>query len=683
MDLALWQRSFGDEKCMDIARGLAAVFTGRLGPHHPLVKLVQRADWEGVASYAPDFSANAEQYFAAASLVALFKKAPFLPVAKNPDETALLKFLDTEIECTKTNAIFDACEANRFTFGPLVERLLFVAQRKISHVLGDCPSLANLSFRFTSGASTELKKKDTSIRNQLMADLSCSEDMMYSGLAAAVLRLEPVWMGLRSEPVPDDGSDIRDVFLSRVGSKIAYEKHLPSMLDGGRDYGGNVGYDAAYCTLTEIPVWVRLASSVLEFVPKTVFESRVIIKEPPLNKYVQTAYGDVIRDRLKEKVGIDIRRAAALHSELARKSSITGKLATLDLTSASDLNAYKLIQSLYPHDWYMALSNCRTGQVVVEGRTLQLQKFSGMGNGFTFPLQTLTYYALVAACVEEVGGSPSDVHVFGDDIICPVECVALVKRLFHAIGLKLNPSKSFWDGPFRESCGADWLFGKNVRPIYIKSHLSVEKLFILHNSFFRKHEYELAERVLTYIPTDFHIFGPDGYGDGHLLSHEDHCVPVERFRRVKVNGKRVSVPTGYALWAFKSVAMCPRYDWERSHYDHAAILYMATNGTSQRVGASEPRQAFSQAYKRELEHYLADGMTLSKSHAIRAAKNAVMRALLPDEVVPTRQKRGVDLLSDRLDVNGSVVSSADGNYIVGMPLPGTEDAQIRTICILK
>ncbi|DAD50873.1 TPA_asm: RNA-directed RNA polymerase [ssRNA phage SRR5467090_5] len=684
MDLTSWQCSFGDEKCMDIARGLAAVFTGRLGPHHPLVKLVQRADWEAVARYTPDFSADAERFFAEASLVALFKKAPFLPVANDPEATALAKFIDTEIECTKTNSIFDMWEAGRFTFGPLVERLLFVAQRKISYVLGDCPSLSKLRFRFTSGASTELKKKDTSIRNQLMADLSCSEDMMYSGLAANVLRLEPVWMGLRSEPVPYQCSDIRDVVLSRVGSKIAYEKHLPSPLDGGRDYGGNVGYDAAYCTLTEIPVWVRIAPSVLEFVPKTVFESRVIIKEPPLNKYVQTAYGDEIRDRLKERVGIDIRRAAPLHSELARKASITGDLATLDLTSASDLNAYKLIQSLYPLDWYVALSNCRTSHVIVAGRDLELQKFSGMGNGFTFPLQTLTYWALVSACAEEVGCLSNEVYVFGDDIICPVECVHLVRQLFHAIGLKLNPSKSFWSGSFRESCGADWLFGKNVRPIYIKSHLSVEKLFILHNSYFRLGEYELAERVLSYIPTDYHIYGPDGYGDGHLLAHEDHCVPVERFRRVKEKGQRVSVATGYALWAFKTVAMCPRFDWNSSSYDHAAVLYMHANGTERRDGTSEPHQDFSQAYKRELEHYLADGMSLSKGQAIRAAKNAAMRALLPDEVVPSRQRRVDRSLSGRFDVNGSVVSSDDEcNYIIGMPLPGTEDAQIRTICILR
>lgn len=676
MELSSWQEVFDGESCMDVVRSLAAVFCGRLGPHNELYRLLQRADWEGVARHAPCLSAGAERYYLEAQVVALFKKAPFLPVVTDPEGTALKKFIDTEVQCARTNALFDAVEAGRFCFDPAVARQLHVAMRKISHVLGECPSVSSLKPRFTSGASTELKKKDSSIRNQLMADLACSVDMWDSGLAVSVLSVEPTWMNARSGTSDWSPRDHK-VAVVRHGTSISYERHLPDPLDGGRDYGGNVGYDSPYCKIGYTPVPVYIRNSVLEYVPKTAFESRVIIKEPPLNKYVQTAYGDVIRDRLKEVAGIDIRRAQELHGAVARMASVTGALATLDLTSASDLNAYKLVQTLYPFDWYVALSNCRTSKLEVEGRTITLEKFSGMGNGFTFPLQTLTYWALVCACVEEVGGDTSQVYVYGDDIICPVEAVDQVRRLFTAVGLQLNMSKSFWTGGFRESCGQDWLFGTNVRPVYIKDHLSVEKLFILHNGFFRKGEYECAERVLSYIPTTCRLFGPDGFGDGHLLSHECHLTPHERTRRVKQNGQRVSVATGYSIMEFKTVASVPRFDWDPSHYDHCAILY---NGSTRRDGLEEPRPR-DQAYERELAHYLEDGMSISFGHAIRKARNAIMRARLPDEVVPSRQ-RGVTLLSDRFDVTGSVVASAGDSFaVVGMPLPGTEAPQIRTICI--
>jgi len=36
------------------------------------------------------------------------------------------------------------------------------------------------------------------------------------------------------------------------------------------------------------------------------------------------------------------------------------------------------------------------------------------------------------------------------------------------LGFSINASKSFSQGPFRESCGADWLYGQPVRPIYIR-----------------------------------------------------------------------------------------------------------------------------------------------------------------------------------------------------------------------
>ena len=689
-----WQIPPSDERCMDMARYVAGCFADRLPAAHPLVAALTRGDWVAVAKHNVNYGAAPEEVYLASQIIALFKKAPFLPVDANPTEAAFKKFVESEANCNRVNKLFRLRVEGRFRFDPLVEQILFSASRKIAKVLGDLPELGSLSFRFTSGASTELKKKDTSIRSQLMADLACSESMYESGLAARVMRVVPHWSNSQFAPAPDgpQGEQWRDIVLVRAGYAVSYEKHLPDRLDAGYDYGGNVGYDAPFCPLREIPLWVRIDNARFEFVPKTAFEDRTIIKEPPLNKYVQTAYGDLIRDRLKG-IGLDIRKLQPRQSELARLASLTAALATVDLSSASDNIAYMLVMDLLPFDWFCALDACRSEKVCRNGDTYTLEKFSGMGNGYTFPLQTLIFWALVKSCAEVVQCQDDTVSVYGDDIICPVECIPNVLRVFSAVGFTINQEKSFWTGGFRESCGTDWLFGINVRPIYIKDYLSLEKLYILHNGFFRLGEYEAAERVLSYIECEDRMFGPDGFGDGHLLAHGYLGEPYLRSDHVKLwnerewrsekvrdlNGIPVREPTGYDLRSFKTVAMEPRCDWDTSAKDNAAVLVVVEGASKRRVALQERSSEFSAQYQSALKEYLGDGMSIaSLGHAIKRAKNAVMRLALPDEVVPTRQRKVKSLLSDPFGVNGSVVTSEC--FALGMPLPGSEEAQIRTIC---
>jgi len=74
-----------------------------------------------------------------------------------------------------------------------------------------------------------------------------------------------------------------------------------------------------------------------------------------------------------------------------------------------------------------------------------------MGNGFTFPLETLIFWALTRA----VCGSTATVSAYGDDIICPSDRAEDVIAVLTEVGFSVNLEKSFWNGPFRESCGSD------------------------------------------------------------------------------------------------------------------------------------------------------------------------------------------------------------------------------------
>ena len=88
-----------------------------------------------------------------------------------------------------------------------------------------------------------------------------------------------------------------------------------------------------------------------------------------------------------------------------------------------------------------------------------------MGNGFTFPLETLIFWALTASACE---GDVDSVSVYGDDIICPRERADDVIDTLTMCGFKINLEKSFVEGPFRESCGCDYYKGIDIRPFYKK-----------------------------------------------------------------------------------------------------------------------------------------------------------------------------------------------------------------------
>ena len=73
---------------------------------------------------------------------------------------------------------------------------------------------------------------------------------------------------------------------------------------------------------------------------------------------------------------------------------------------------------------------------------------SPMGNGFTFELETLLFYALTMAVCGK--GNFVRVSVYGDDIICPTEHAQAVTSILVEAGFQLNLGKSFSSGPFQK-----------------------------------------------------------------------------------------------------------------------------------------------------------------------------------------------------------------------------------------
>jgi hypothetical protein len=72
--------------------------------------------------------------------------------------------------------------------------------------------------------------------------------------------------------------------------------------------------------------------------------------------------------------------------------------------------------------------------------------------------------------------------VFGDDIIIDKRASRLLISLLEMLGFVVNYSKTYVEGPFRESCGTDRFLGVDVRPVYLKSLRSLQDAFVAINT---------------------------------------------------------------------------------------------------------------------------------------------------------------------------------------------------------
>jgi len=230
----------------------------------------------------------------------------------------------------------------------------------------------------------------------------------------------------------------------------------------------------------------------LSFVPKNVDISRCIATEPSLNMYFQLGVMAILERRINHYFGIDFSLQQPKNRDLAQLASMfDNHWVTIDLSSASDSLAMKMLEKVLPSEFLGWLVPFRSPSMQLpDGSKLSLEMISTMGNGYTFPLQTLLFASVVQAA-HRVAGYPLDrprgdrlgnFAVFGDDIICRSEVSDLVLRLLHLLGFKVNDSKSFFKGPFRESCGGDFFKGHQTRGVYIKRLTSEQDAYVAINA---------------------------------------------------------------------------------------------------------------------------------------------------------------------------------------------------------
>lgn len=241
----------------------------------------------------------------------------------------------------------------------------------------------------------------------------------------------------------------------------------------------------------------------MTFAKKNSDISRAINTEASLDMMFQLGLGSQIEDCIEDWFNINLSTQPTIHRFLARLGSLYGSHATIDLKSASDLIAYSFVKWFMPPRLFQSLSSVRAKCITLpSGEVLKLSMFSTMGNGYTFPLQTLIFSCIVEAAYLELGLPTCNSEmvpaftVFGDDIICVKHAYDKVISLLEWCGFTVNKTKSFNSGGFRESCGSDFYRGRDVRGVYCKGLYHETHVYSLFNRLTRwscRHGIDISE----------------------------------------------------------------------------------------------------------------------------------------------------------------------------------------------
>jgi hypothetical protein len=297
-------------------------------------------------------------------------------------------------------------------------------------------------------------------------------------------------------------------------------------------------------------------------VPKNYKTDRTIAIEPDMNIFVQKGIGGYMRSRL-QRAGIDLNDQTR-NQRGAFIGSLSGLLATIDMSMASDTISRSVVDLLIRPDWADALGQSRSPfGVLPSGEKIFYQKFSSMGNGYTFELETLIFYSLSLAVTHLLGLEVARVSVYGDDVIVPSAAVERLNGLLSFLGFTPNEKKSYSTGRFRESCGKHYYHGHDVTPFYVKKPpTTLLDLFKLHNQIFRFEKraeswlgpHRLAE--LKEVRRWLRSYAParwrkplllEGIGDGAFVGEFDEVLPSR-------------APRGWDGWICDSIVTIPVHD---------------------------------------------------------------------------------------------------------------------------
>lgn len=538
--------------CQQLTKVIAALCDDVLTPTSQLVKAhVINGEWIKLQKLKvrPCDYTDSEAYFLDACVVDLLRKAT-IDTGVDRKAAAVETFWKCETQNAETNGRLNRYLPDLFVSEDQVDNAMFDFirswRKEVTDVLRKLPD--DLDPNFGGGSTYGDKGKLTTLPDKMSGSPTCSFE--------AWPVVQPLWVGTAWE---------------RAVMHEFPNEWRPTFVKGNR----------------------------FSTVPKTGLTDRGICIEPSLNVSYQLSVGKHIRSKLKT-IGIDLKHGQSVHRERAQASSLLDTDATIDLSNASDTICRVLPRLILSDDWYELLDSLRSRFTEINKKWVRLEKFSSMGNGFTFELETLIFVTLARCIVAREGGNIERVSCYGDDLIIPKPHVPSFMAALAFFGFTPNMDKSFVNGPFRESCGGDFWLGKPVRAHFIQELPHEPQHWIaLANGFYRlghsdpnnRHRWMYFSRAhrlcLDSIPSNIRrLTGPASLGD--LVIRDDDPSGWRTFSKnfdgLPVLGVRTYSPVGTSLsWDY----------WRPEVQLAAALRGVPSTGVVPRDGISGYRESFA------------------------------------------------------------------------------------------
>lgn len=399
----------------------------RLAPAELTTASIDPLDYNDPVSFGNDYAC-----------LSFLRKFRGLDTGINLQEEAILSFRKAEEKCSKTNDSLQIA----FTTGRLARTghdILYRAQELMKGIWGN-PTFSDLfgSCAWGPGSTSTLRGVKAS-REDKMSQFPVSLTPTAIPYFRAVIREDYAWL--------------RHILKQEIVGPVSLLENCFESVDSSR----------------------------LLTVPKDAKTDRTIAAEPTGNIYLQKGIGHYLRKRLR-RFGINL-DDQSVNQELARSAYFKG-LATIDLASASDTISIAVVKLLCPSSMFGLLDRLRSPSYRWSDRETRFHKFSSMGNGFTFELESSIFYCLVRAVAETRLELPT-IGVYGDDIVCDQLVAHEVIECLEDCGFEVNTKKSFLSGPFYESCGKHFFHGIDVTPPYQKNLVTDELEYVrMYNRLF-------------------------------------------------------------------------------------------------------------------------------------------------------------------------------------------------------
>lgn len=277
-------------------------------------------------------------------------------------------------------------------------------------------------------------------------------------------------------------------------------------------------------------------------VPKDITSFRTVLPEEVARQVIGYAYADAItkslakskysmnyyplvKDQIPDQYPESLYKFGVIdtaHQDrnqlAARIGSITNMLATMDYTQASDSISCKLLRILLPEDHYDLIMEIRANKIQLDNTTINSNLAFTMGFAVTFIMESVIFTAAARAAVilswgfapekdrkffKRIDRALASCFSYGDDVIIPSFAADALRLVSDHLGFKLNTDKSYWDSPYRESCGCEFYNGIDISTHYFPRGTSTTRLAELIGLQHKLYPYGLTNAFIIHKCTSY------------------------------------------------------------------------------------------------------------------------------------------------------------------------------------